>query len=302
MKTLAEEINAIKTANMGKAAKRAALVKLGIMPYEVNLIMATVDTVSRTVATYTFGVEIECGVARSRIVEASHTTGTQFNYEYYNHNDGHDYFKFVTDSSLNVENAIECVSPVLKGANGKKALKQVCQTLALADARVNRSCGLHVHIGADKLNGEQYANVFINYYFLEKLIDSFMAASRRGDNNTYCGTLQGEYALLDAHDRSAVVRALHYNRYFKVNPMSYDRHKTIEFRQHQGTTNYDKIANWVSFCGKLVEWSKKHRLTSYINSIDEIPFLNAAEKTFFKKRQSELNGNRVECAETAECC
>lgn len=70
--------------------------------------------------------------------------------------------------------------------------------------------------------------------------------------------------------------------------MSYSRHKTIEFRQHQGTTDYKKILNWVMFCGKLVEWSKKNRLTANVTSVDELPFLTAAEKKFFKARIAEL--------------
>ena len=71
--------------------------------------------------------------------------------------------------------------------------------------------------------------------------------------------------------------------------MSYDRHKTIEFRQHQGTTDYKKILNWVMFCGKLVEWSKKNRLTADVADIDDLPFLTKAEKRFFKRRIGQLS-------------
>ena len=81
-----------------------------------------------------------------------------------------------------------------------------------------------------------------------------------------------------------VRRELDCDRYHKVNAESYERHKTVEFRQHQGSTDFDKIKNWVSFCIKLVEWSKNNRLEESVSTIDEIPFLNNTEKRFFKKR------------------
>ena len=42
------------------------------------------------------------------------------------------------------------------------------------------------------------------------------------------------------------------NRYKTVNVCAYGRHGTIEFRQHQGTTNADKILNWLAFCEAMV--------------------------------------------------
>jgi hypothetical protein len=82
---------------------------------------------------------------------------------------------------------------------------------------------------------------------------------------------------------------MHNNRYYKINPISYLRHGTIEFRQHQGSTSYEKISKWIEFCVKLVDWSRENRLTDYVRTIDEIPFLNAAEKRYFKARKEQFN-------------
>lgn len=287
MKTLKEQVNEIKSANIGRNARKSALAKLGITPYEISILLEA--DMSATVRTaFTFGVEIECNVARGSIREAAEVTGMSYQYEGYNHTDGHSYFKFTTDGSVTGENAIECVSPVMSGQKGKSALRCAIDTLNRAGAMVNRSCGLHVHIGAASLTQQQYANVFNNYYYLETLIDSFMARSRRRDANYYCRSLSDHSALTRCGSVSEVQCVLDNDRYHKINPMSYGRHKTIEFRQHQGTTNYKKIVNWVSFCGKLVEWSKKNRLTANVTSIDDIPFLTAAEKKFFKSRIEEL--------------
>lgn len=288
MKSLNDEIKAIKDANISLNAKKRAYAALGVTAYEISLLIAP-EKANMASGIFTFGVEIECNVNRGAIRTAAESTGMQYEYQGYNHNDGHAYFKFVTDASVRGEDAIECVSPVLKGTNGKASLRNALHTLNQAGASVNRSCGLHVHIGASDLTPEQYANVFINYFHLEVLIDSFMANSRRRSHNQYCKSLRDHNELVDCHSIEDVRMVLHRDRYHKVNPMSYDRHKTIEFRQHQGSTDYRKISNWVSFCGKLVKWSKKNRLTTDITTVDEIPFLTATEKRFFKQRINELN-------------
>lgn len=282
MKTLNEQVNEIKVANTSKASKKAALAKLGITPYEISIILADVE--GKVSGRFTFGVEMECFVNSGAIRTAAERTGMAYEYEGYNHRDGHSYFKFTTDSSVRgMDDPIECVSPVLTGNDGKRMLKNACKTLNKADAKVNSTCGLHVHIGAAKLTDKQYCNVFVNYMYLEAVIDTFMAQSRR--NNEYANTIQDhKYAIERAVTIQNIQNALHNWRYHKINPMSYDRHKTIEFRQHSGTTNYEKIINWVNFCGKLVIWSKKNRLTAPVASIDEIPFLSNEEKSFFKAR------------------
>ena len=81
---------------------------------------------------------------------------------------------------------------------------------------------------------------------------------------------------------------MHCDRYYKVNAVAYERHQTIEFRQHSGTTEYEKIANWVMFLAKLVDYSFKHEITT-CESIEEIPFLKESEKVYFINRRSALN-------------
>lgn len=284
MKTLNEQVNDIKVANTSKASKKAALAKLGITPYEISIILADVECAVK--GRFTFGVEMECFVNRGAIRTAAERTGMEYEYEGYNHRDGHSYFKFTTDASVRgFADPIECVSPVLTGNDGKRMLKNACKTLNAANAKVNSTCGLHVHIGAAKLTEKQYCNVFVNYMYLESIIDTFMAPSRR--DNQYASSIQEhKYSIERAKTIQTMQAALHGCRYHKINPMSYNRHKTIEFRQHAGTTNFEKIFNWVNFCGKLVIWSKKNRLTAPVASIDEIPFLNAEEKSFFKARAS----------------
>lgn len=288
MKSLNQQINEIKDMKGSRQLKAQALFKLGLRKHEVTLIMSQLPKETKERMSFTFGVEIECLVPRYDIESIATRNGMPFRYEGYNHVDNDRYYKFVSDSSIRGANPIECVSPVLSGRNGMKSLEVCCRSLNDAGAQVNKSTGLHVHIGAKGLTPQQYANVFSNYFYLENVIDSFMAPSRRGNNNCYCRSLQDHCGLVDCVNPNGVSIELDNDRYHKVNPVSFVRHKTIEFRQHQGTTDFKKISMWVNFCAKLVAWSKKNRLTREIANIDEIPFINATEKKFFNRRREAL--------------
>lgn len=287
MKTLKEQVEEIKNMKGSKAAKKEAFIKLGLRKYDIELLLSDLPKQIRETHRFTFGVEIECLVAANLMSECATRNAMPFQYEGYNHTDNNHYYKFVSDSSIRGENPIECVSPVLTGKAGMKSLETCCKALNEANAQVNRSTGLHVHIGAQNLSNEAYINVFKNYQKLERVIDTFMARSRRANNSQWCRTLQG-INFDTCFSKGDVLSVMRGNRYFKVNACSYSRHKTIEFRQHQGSTDFEKISNWVNFCAKLVAWSKKNVLSSEINSIDEIPFLTAKEKSFFNSRAEVL--------------
>ena len=278
-KSLSEQVNEVRESMMSKDAKCKALIKLGFTPYEVEFVLRE----SQSKTGFTFGVEIECLMMRSRFIERARDNRMQYEYQGYNHTDNRTFYKLVSDSSIHGDNPIECVSPILEGNdNGFKSLKNCCKTLNEADAKVNRSTGLHVHIGASGMTDKWFLNIFKNYQKLESIIDTFMAPSRRRDNNTFCKSLQG-YNFDYANTIADLQRKLS-SRYYKVNPMSINRHGTIEFRQHQGTTDFEKISNWVRFCAKLVQWSKENVLSGEVANIDAIPFITESEKAFFKSR------------------
>jgi hypothetical protein len=92
-----------------------------------------------------------------------------------------------------------------------------------------------------------------------------MPNSRRGNNNSYCKSLlarlntkSNAFRKIDQQSDiegiSKIIR--NRSRYHKVNAESYFRHKTIEFRQHSGTINYEKISNWILFLHGIVSYSK----------------------------------------------
>ncbi|MBP5364564.1 MAG: amidoligase family protein [Bacteroidales bacterium] len=246
---------------------------------------------------YTFGVEIECGVSLAKFSnKAKDLNFNGYRRQHYNHVDSREYFKFVSDSSVRVQYAAECVSPVLEGEEGLSRLQSLCGALKEAGAKVNSTCGLHVHIGAALFSAMHYLNVFVNYKHIERVIDTFMAESRRGNKNRYCRTLADKN--LDAiavtaadtvGDVAEKVGIVLENRYFKVNCEAFRVHGTIEFRQHQGTVDYAKISNWIKFLQQMVAWSEHYRLGRDVESIDELPFISRELKAFYKKRQQQLS-------------
>ncbi len=282
---------------LSRSDKYKAFIELGLKKEDLRVIYgglyynpyAPFRVVTPKGRTYTFGVEMECFVASARIHEEARKNGVKIAYEGYNHTDNTAYYKFVTDASVRgLDDAIECVSPILKGTKGFGSLKKACKSLNDAGAKVNKSCGLHVHIGAAGMAGREIANVFQNYQMMEGVIDSFMAPSRR--SNPYAKSLR-LHSFRACETRENVMAACGYDRYLKVNAMSLRRHNTIEFRQHQGSTNYEKISAWIKFCTKLVEWSRAHVLNSPISSVDDMEFLNDAEKAYFKGRIDQLRAS-----------
>lgn len=280
------EIENIKNSNASRAKKYEALVKLGISANEANYVLGQLPTRERIA--FTFGVEIECyNLPYSIGVAFLRSQGLTAEAQSYNHRDSRTLFKLTSDSSLNGNDTAECVTPILGGKKGFGSLKKCCTALNNAGARVNRSTGLHVHIGVKNMTDAQYVNTFKNYQFLERLIDTFMAQSRRGNNSHWCASIRRFYfgSSTSKHDISRIMPS----RYYKVNPCAWYAHRTIEFRQHGGTTDFDKISNWVNFCGKLVCWSKDNVLNREITDINDVPFLNSEEKAFFANRIAALN-------------
>lgn len=302
MSTIREQAQAIMKEKATKAEKRQKLLKIGLTENDINTLFFTERMVARQglkaqaadrarqqlLASYTFGVEIECYNARpATIGTIASRHGMDFRHEGYNHTDHRGHYKLVSDASIHGNDPCECVSPILGNTEqGFSSLKECCAILNESGARVNRSTGLHVHVGGN-ISERQYCNVFANYYHLENVINTFIAQSRRY-GNTYCKSLHGNADGLATATTIADVQRSMDSRYFKINSRAWAAHHTIEFRQHQGSTNYEKIAAWARFCIKLVHWSADNRLTADVATIDDIEFLTADEKAYFKSRSQAL--------------
>lgn len=208
-----------------------------------------------------FGVEIEFfGITRRAAHDALARAGLSVEVEDYNHV-RRGWWKLTTDGSVNRDGCHndrgggnELVSPPLLGKEGLEELKLACKVLQEAGAKVDRTCGIHVHHDASGLDVRAIKNIYKLYKKFEHAIDYMMPKSRRDNNNQYCGSVtDNEMAGIERATCINDIVHLCWDRYRKVNIQSYPRHGTIEFRQHSGSTDAEKIANWVLITHKIVE-------------------------------------------------
>lgn len=158
------------------------------------------------------------------------------------------------DSSVTSARGIggEVVSPILQGSTGITEMREVMRALAGSGARVTVKCGMHVHVNALDLTGEQIARLIAVYADRQPAMDELVSPSRR--NGGFCRRVSesekihwGEQFKANGQQTRPVA-----DRYRVVNVTSFTRTGTIEFRQHQGTMNASKAAAWVEMLLSMV--------------------------------------------------
>jgi hypothetical protein len=238
-----------------------------------------------------FGVEFEaCNVDMQTLRRKLNDAGIDCEVEGYTHRTT-PHWKLVTDSSIRGNRTFELVSPILKGEAGLTELMKVCNILNKCGAKVNKSCGTHVHLNASGFSLKQWKRIYINYGRLEKVIDGFMPESRRANNNTYCKGFSNvndfERKIKNSANLRSIENLLLNSRYWKVNPQSYSRHRTCEFRQHAGTTDFVKISSWIRFLSNLVDYSEQYEVAT--RSLATLRNFNSMELVnYFEYRTLEL--------------
>lgn len=296
----------ILSAELTKAEKARRLYNLGYTRHDVAQMICggnfgwahniykrhfgpeTRARVSNQIFDREFGIEIESfGIRKGRLAGLLRDAGIQAKVTARN-SITCSYWKVVNDSSISGEDRFELVSPILRGQTGLHEVEKVCSILGEAGARVNKSCGLHIHFNARQLTITDWQNLFKNYINLEMDIDSIMPGSRRASNNRYCKSMLHNFTskneAFEAIDRAGNVAALHSNitqndRYFKLNASSYQRHGTIEFRQHSGTVDFEKISHWIKLCDVIINRSRIGLVTELSN------ILTTDQKRYFNKRK-----------------
>ena len=217
-----------------------------------------------------FGVEIEFlhNVGRERIIEALAEVGIVCKSEDYNHIT-RSHWKIVSDGSVhgNTTYSDELVSPPLRGREGLAELKKVMDVLNRIGA-VNRTCSVHIHHDIHDYKGNDLFKVVWFYTVFEDTLDSLFPKSRRKNNNYYCGSVRDKLNAVrfrkyyEQHKRKErlslydVNDVFDYDRYVKINLKSIVDHGTLEFRQHAGSLEFEKVYNWILLSQRIVEICK----------------------------------------------
>jgi hypothetical protein len=157
-------------------------------------------------------------------------------------------------------------------------LFRLCQTFSTLGLRVNKSCGLHVHLDARSMS---FTEVMARAKVMDKWLNALMEllpVSRR--DNSYCkwGVAQ--------HDR-----------YRAVNVYSWHTHKTIEVRCGSATLDYNKVLSWLRLVELIRAMPKGPKAASCIATLEQLP-LPTHDLAFWRARHRELNPAQYSAAAT----
>jgi len=166
---------------------------------------------------------------------------------------------------------------------GKEYLESVCRVLSDIGCRINQSCGLHVHIGnaplADTTHAARFTgdsilhtertsrflsehgetfdftivkDLFVRWERQQDIINGMFPRSRT--NNRYCKPLNATKI-----ENANTIQELNHSKFYAINLDTW-RNGTIEFRQHSGTIEADKIWRWLQFLDNFVNWTIEARV------------------------------------------
>ena len=232
--------------------------------------------------TQTFGIEMELtGITRSR---AAKVIAAHFGTESWYLGAGYDTYaakddkgrtwKAMSDSSIypqrklegrkvgaDIEYRTEVVSPILRYED-IEILQELVRELRAAGAFANNSCGIHIHVGAERFTPKTLRNIVNIIASKEDLLYKALEVdvSRMG----YCQKTNAwllehinrekpktmaELADLWYHEAPSG-RSAHYNRsrYHGLNLHATFTKGTIEFRLFNGTTHAGKIKAYIQLC------------------------------------------------------
>lgn len=198
-----------------------------------------------TTAARRFGVEIEFnGVSRARVAAALNDANVILREGYGNSALA---WTLKTDYSVNGQ-GLELVSPPLSGDEGLDQLRLVLRVLRSVGAKVDRSCGLHIHHEVRDLGAVGIARLVRLWHENQTTIDWFVAPSRRStEGHQYCNGWRDDLvSSLESAARRGDVDCRS-GRYRTLNVCSYPSYGTVEVRQHGGTLEYNKIETWILF-------------------------------------------------------
>ena len=122
-----------------------------------------------------YGVEVEFfGVDGHRVARELDRRGIDAAYEGYTHRTTN-HWKVVTDGSVNrYGTGYELVSPPISGDEGLAELERALEILNELGAKVDRTCGVHVHHDASDFDIKAFKNVFGIYSRFETALDELM--------------------------------------------------------------------------------------------------------------------------------
>lgn len=152
----------------------------------------------------------------------------------------------------------EFYSPILQGDEGLASIRKF--TNCGRKFQMNLGCGYHLHIDCTNLNDIELKRVAVAYVITRKCWMLFCPATR--EDNKYCKPDNKTVQDFESEKKFTEIIPKDGDRRYWANWASYHKHHTLEIRFHQGTTNEDKIINWVKGHLWLVDWAKSQDIAA----------------------------------------
>jgi len=236
--------------------------------------------------TQTIGTEIEfTGITRKKAADVvANFFGTRAKYEggsyraYTAKDNTGRVWSIMRDSSIRVENdgeRCELVTPILRW-DDIETLQEIVRQLRRAGAKVNETCGLHVHIGADGMTAQNIRTLVNLVASREEIF--YHALKVHEDREQYCQPTNQRFLRELNAKKPATLGKLktiwygderehtwHYDtsRYTILNLHAFFTKGTIEFRIFNSTLHAGEVKAAIQFCAAMVAFAKKARRTVY---------------------------------------
>ena len=184
----------------------------------------------------------------------------------------------MSDSSIRATTVFqrcELVTPILRWSD-IPTLQEIVRQLRHAGAKVNETCGLHVHIGANGLTA-QNLRVLVNTVAGREEI-FYRALKVPEHRKQYCHPMNARFLKELNEKKPATLDELkkiwygderehtwHYDctRYMILNLHALFTKGTVEFRIFNSTLHAGEVKAAIQFCAALVAFAKKSRRSFY---------------------------------------
>jgi hypothetical protein len=221
-----------------------------------------------TIQNQTFGFEFEFG-GMTRI-KAAHIIAEHFGTTRYTRGTEAEAFdtqnrkwKVVYDSSVNAQGGEQCemVTPILNYTDIED-LQEIIRKLRKAGAKVDQSCGIHIHVGADKHDAKSLKNLMNIFYSKQDMIYKACEVLPYRESK-YTKKLSSALIYKIGNQKPKTLKEVgdiwyegygrresKYNssRYHGLNLHNVWYGQTVEFRIFNSTTHAGKAKAYIQFC------------------------------------------------------
>jgi hypothetical protein len=157
-----------------------------------------------------------------------------------------------------------------KQSERKKVISKVCRILRSVHARVNDSCGLHVHLDMRGRSQRDKETSFRSLYNILDMMAKVVEPSRL--ESEYCLLNESPY-LVDNNDR-----------YSAINSTALRKYNTLEVRLHHGTISARDLIHWSDLLVHAAEAELLEPLSD-IKTVAEKLALSRYAYNHFKKKE-----------------